>query len=310
MGAAVTATVDLDELLDELDVRTAEEFKCKPEVVDADDDWDLSELPLEQRTWLRISDVVAVVVDLKNSSKLGTGQHAASTASIYEAAVGGAVAVFETFDADFIDIQGDAAFGLFWSDGRYARAVCAAITVKTFSNSLVTKLTAKWESIPATGFKVGIAASPILVKRIGTPDNPDHQAPVWAGRSVNYAAKAASASDAGQLVATGSVWDWIENNDYLTFTCDCTEPVELWEDITIDGLREGDDAEAQGRMLASAWCTTHGAAFCDAILAGKATREQVGEKRHGLVMKQMADAVRLKALNERKARRARMAGVR
>ena len=50
--------------------------------------------------------MVAVVADLKNSTKLGTGKWAASTASIYQAGTGGVVDVFNKFSADFIQIQG------------------------------------------------------------------------------------------------------------------------------------------------------------------------------------------------------------
>ncbi len=53
-------------------------------------------------------------------------QEARSVASIYEASTGGVVQVFDEFDADFVAIQGDGAFGLFWASagwsGRSARA--------------------------------------------------------------------------------------------------------------------------------------------------------------------------------------------
>ncbi len=67
--------------------------------------------------------LVAVFADLKNSTQLGTGKHAASTARIYQAATGGVVDVMEEFSADFMQIQGDGVFGLFWGDQRFERAV-------------------------------------------------------------------------------------------------------------------------------------------------------------------------------------------
>lgn len=70
---------------------------------------------------------MAVVADLKGSTKLGTGKWAASTASIYEASTGGIVRIFDEFDADFLAIQGDGAFALYWGERRYERALCAGI---------------------------------------------------------------------------------------------------------------------------------------------------------------------------------------
>lgn len=55
-------------------------------------------------------DAVAVVADLKNSTKLGTGKWASSTARVYEASTGGVVKIIDQFDADFLAIQGDGAF--------------------------------------------------------------------------------------------------------------------------------------------------------------------------------------------------------
>jgi hypothetical protein len=52
---------------------------------------------------------------LKSSTQLGLNKHAASTASIYEAATGGVVQIFDDFEANFVAIQGDGAFALFWT---------------------------------------------------------------------------------------------------------------------------------------------------------------------------------------------------
>jgi transposase-like protein len=57
-------------------------------VQDVGHDLDVDALPIAARRWLKVTDVVAVVADPKNSTKLGTGKWAQSTASIYEAATG------------------------------------------------------------------------------------------------------------------------------------------------------------------------------------------------------------------------------
>lgn len=302
--------MELDTLLENLASKTSDEFKAMPEVVDVGEVIDVATLPIEVRRWTRISDVVAVVADLKSSTQLGTGSKAASTASIYEAGTGGVVKIFDSFDADFLQIQGDGAFALFWGDLRFERAAAAGITVKTFSLDFAEKIEAKWPNKPQTGFKVGIASHRVLVKRVGTPRNPAQQEPVWAGKPVNYAAKAAQSAERHELVVTGSVWDQFEKNDYLAFTCACGDGPHdtLWKDFVIPRL-ESDEKEAQGRRLTSAWCSIHGEEFCSAILDGRKRRDDADHLRQARVRSQMANALWFKAKQERQDRAARRAGL-
>jgi class 3 adenylate cyclase len=300
----------LSDLLDELEVATKDEFASMPEVIEAGDDLDVGSLPITARKWMKVKDVVAVVADLKSSTKLGTGSKAPSTASIYQAATGGIVKVFDRFQADFIQIQGDGAVALFWGDRCYERAMCAGITIKTACIDLCEQIQAKWPAKPETGFKVGVASGRVLVKRIGTPRNPAQQEPVWAGKPVNYAAKAAQSADRHQLVVTGSVSDHIERNDYLVFSCGCGDgPSDaIWTNFEITRLPD-DDAEAQGRLLTSQWCSEHGPEFCDAIISGKRNRDDVNNLREALLLTQMETALRLKARNQRQDRRNRISGL-
>jgi class 3 adenylate cyclase len=301
--------VDLPGLLGELDDAVKTELASTPEVVDKGDDLDVGNLPITSRRWHKLTDAVAVVADLKNSTKLGTGKWAASTASIYEASTGGIVKIFDQFDADFLAIQGDGAFALFWGERRYERALCAGITVMTFSLDMVTRLEKKWSDLPETGYKVGVASSRLLAKRIGTPRNPAQQEPVWTGKAVNYAAKAAQGAGQHELIVTGSVWDIVEKNDYLAVSCPCgTGPsLGIWADTEIERLPDG-DPEAQGRLLTACWCHTHGEEYCAAVLDGKRKREDAEALRTALQASQMRTAIRTKARNERVARLARLRG--
>jgi class 3 adenylate cyclase len=303
--------IDLQDLLDTLDSNVRTELASTPEVVDTGHELDINKLPIVARRWMKVRDVVAVVADLKNLTQLGTDKWAASTASIYQAATGGVVDVLDEFAANFIQIQGDGAFGLFWGEGRYARAVCAGITIKTFNErSLVERLEAKWASLPETGFKVGVANSRILVKKIGTPRNPAQQEPVWAGKAVNYAAKSAQAADRHVMVVTGSVWDWIEKNDFLAVSCPCGSGPSLgiWSDTEIDRIPEG-DPEAQGRALSASWCDVHGSDYCDAVMSGKNKRDDTANLRQALDLSQMRTAIRAKARQDRASRLARLHGL-
>jgi len=306
----MSTTVDLEALLSTLDDRVKDELASTPDVDDVGHDLDIDDLPEDERRWLKVTDVVAVVADLKNSTKLGTGKWAQSTASIYEAATGGVVSIFNEFDADFLAIQGDGVFGLFWGDKRVQRAICAGITIKTFSLDLVGRLEGKWASVAEieTGYKVGVANSRILVKQVGTPRNPAQQEPVWAGNAVNFATKAAQSADRDQLVVTGGFWDRIEKNDYLAFSCPCGEsPAEIWSDFKIDRLPE-DNPDSEGRVLRSKWCDTHGEDYCAAILAGSTRRDDVADVRHSMDKSLMENAIFMKAKNERLARTARHRG--
>ncbi len=297
----------LDELLAGIDDHIEAQLEAMPKVDDVDPDGlDADDLPTSP-PWARIEEIVAVVADLKDSTKLGTGKRAESTASIYEAAVKPLVDVFVEFDADYIDIQGDCAIGIFWTDNRLERAFCAGVTVKTFSARFLTpQLEEKWKDAPATGFKVGMAASRILVKRVGRPRT-DFTEPIWAGKAVNYAAKAAQCADAPEMWVTGTVWERIESNDYIAYTCGCNRaPTDsLWKEAQITKLPD-DEPDRFGRKLTVPWCTKHGEDFCNAILDGETTRPELSEalrKARGLrLVQSVVEGKRRRAKELRRAR--------
>jgi class 3 adenylate cyclase len=308
-------TVDLSDLLQVLDDRVKDEIASKPSVEDVGHDLDIKDLPIEARKWLKVTDVVAVVADLKNSTLLGTGKHAASTASIYEASTGSVVSIFDKFEADFLAIQGDGVFALFWGDNRVQRAMCAGITIQTFSkDSLIERLEDKWPDGVKTGYKIGVARSRVLVKRVGTPRNLAQQEPIWAGRAVNFATKAAQSADRGQLVVTGDVWDSIEKNDYVALSCPCggsegSGPSDtIWDDFTIDRLPD-DEPDRLGRVLTSQWCPAHGAEYCTAILNGEKRRDDVTEARKVLESKHRDESLFAIHQRRRRDRRAHLRGL-
>jgi class 3 adenylate cyclase len=303
----MTDTIDLATLLTTCDGDVKNELASTPEVIDVGDNLDVTKLPVTARRWHKAKDVVTVVADLKNSTQLGTGKWAASTASIYQAATGNTVRIFDEFAANFLQIQGDGVIALFWGDRRYERALCAGITIKTFSTALVARLEARWPNLVGmTGYKVGIASSRVLVKQVGTPRNPAQQEPVWAGKTVNYATKAAQGADRHELVVTGSVWDRIESNDYLALSCPCGggPSSTIWDDHVIERLPD-DDPDRVGRVLTSKWCDVHGVEYCDAIMGGKKNRTDTIAARNFLTKKHFGDAIWRKAARERADRRAR-----
>jgi class 3 adenylate cyclase len=297
--------VDLEALLDACDAHVATELSSMPEVKNVTSFDPIGEAPpIDARRWLRVEDVVAVVADLQSSTKLGLNKFAASTASIYEAALRPVVDIFSDFGAGWIPIHGDCVIGLFWDDSAVERAICAGITAKTFSrNSLVERLEKKWPEIPDTGFKVGLATSTVLVKRIGLARTP-HQDLVWPGKAVNYAVKAAQSASAHQMIVTGSIWDAVANNDFLVFSCGCGGgPSDgIWSDHEIPAL-EHDEPERSGRMLSSQWCDKCGVAFCTAILGGETSRPDVNSLRHEAQLRLFKSAIAKKHAGDRERRR-------
>lgn len=272
----------LTEILDEVETDTKSVLDAPNPPVDEVDsaDLDADDLPdASGSKWYSVDDVVVVFADLKNSTQLSVGRHPRTTAAIYRVATGSVVRILHDLEAGFIQIQGDGVFGIFWGERRLERAICAGITVKTFSRDVLQKkLESKWPKAPLTGFKVGVASGRVLVKNIGTPRNENEQEPIWAGKPVNYAAKAAQQADRNELVVTGTVWLGIEGNDFLTVSCGCEEGSPgglsvLWEDVEIEKLGH-DENDAAGRLLTACWCSNCGPGFMQAVLDGRTERDE------------------------------------
>lgn len=274
----VLLSIGLSDLLDGLEDRTKSKFEKMPAVVSKNDSFDVMKLPIDKAEWHAIEDVVCVYFDLKASTSLAKKRAPASTASIYDAGVGGVVGVMKEFETDFIDIQGDGGFGLFWGENRYERAVAAGITIRAFSRSFTEQLEKKWPDAPSTGFKVGVGSGSLMAKQVGLPRLVNFQEPVWAGNPVNYAAKAAQQASPESMYVTGSVFDSVVTNDYLMFSCDCKEPSFLWESVTLNKIP---DDEKFGMSLGRVWCSTHGEEFCNAVLDGSRTRANISSESRG-----------------------------
>lgn len=277
--------VDLAEINDALNDKVATEMESNPEVVSVGIDLDLASLPIEARRWIKVDDVVVVVADLRNSTQLAHGRKDGSLGAIYEAAIGGITQIFDNFEVDYFQAQGDGGVAIFWGEDRYARAICAAITIKTFSQgTLVPKLNAKFGDLPETGYKIGIASGDVLVKKVGKPRDLELQTPVWARNPVNYAAKCAQQTDVNKVLVTASVWGWVEENDYIALSCGCKSGVSdsIWKSQEISNLRPDDD-DRFGRVLSGKWCENCGEAFCNAVLEGKTKRDDVKAARVSLM---------------------------
>jgi hypothetical protein len=83
--------IELDDLLEGTEGSAREELSAPVEIIDIEHVPSADEMFVEARKWLRMRDVVVVVVDLKNSTKLTWDEAAKGSARIYEAVTGNVV---------------------------------------------------------------------------------------------------------------------------------------------------------------------------------------------------------------------------
>jgi class 3 adenylate cyclase len=113
----------IKELLDDLQGRVDSELTTPVEIEDVDSVPSLEAMYAEKRAWKRIRNVVVVAADLKGSTRLNFDKYAPTSASLYEALISNCVRIVSSFDAAFVDVQGDGLFALF--DGE-RRGTCQA----------------------------------------------------------------------------------------------------------------------------------------------------------------------------------------
>jgi class 3 adenylate cyclase len=263
-----TATINSD--LATLAKGAEKDLKTTVEVIETDHIPSLDEMYVEARKWRRVKNVVAVSADLKDSTSLNFDKYVNTSARLYEAATGSAVAIFTRFSPGFMQVQGDGMFVLFHGDHALERAFCAAASLKTFSERHLVPMIHELfsDSFPETGYKLGMASGIIAVKKVGVRGTNE---PVWAGRPVNWATKCAQKADQHELVVTSPIYDKLGSNDYITHSCSCGVPTPLWTDVAVEKLGK----HSQCRLLKSKWCTTHGDEYCQAILDGKRDRDDI-----------------------------------
>jgi class 3 adenylate cyclase len=275
--------VEVNKLVDDSGADARKELRTPVTIEVVDEFPDIDDLYVDKRTWKKITDVVVVSADLKGSTKLNFNKHAQTSAQLYQAVTGNMVRIASSFQPDFVDVQGDGIFALYHGDGSFRRALCAAITLKTFSERhLVPAIESSTpDQFPDTGLKVGMAAGILAVKKVGVRGTNE---PVWAGKPVNWATKCAAAADRNELIVTRRVFQTFEDNDYVTHSCGCgvgadgervpdaKTPSELWTTTEVETLPE---ADVECKLLKSNWCPIHGDDFCAAILEGETRRDDV-----------------------------------
>ncbi|MGE3595802.1 MAG: adenylate/guanylate cyclase domain-containing protein [Dehalococcoidia bacterium] len=226
-----------------------------------------TEIPIQNpRHWLRIPDVVCVVVDMKGSTQLSAASRDKETAAAYQMYSGTAVRVFAELQSPYIDVRGDGVLALFDS-GQEHRALAAAVTFKTFASEIFAPAVTKQTGL-TIGSHCAIDQKTVLVRRIGYKrygGRTDRQNEVWAGKPVNMAAKLASLTEDNELLVSERFFEQL-TDDHALLSCGCPNGVRtpLWKerDLTEDRRFDFDKAYS----LRSTWCKTHGKLFCKALL--------------------------------------------
>src|ERR1017187_7474452 len=231
-----------------------------------------------RKMWTRMTDVVAVVADLKSSTKLGTGRHINTTVRLYHAATGGGVEVATRFGPEFTDIQGDGFFSLFHGQDAYARAIAAAMSLAYFSKEVLEPRITQFlgEDCPATGLKVGIAAGRLAVGPVGVRGATEL---VWPGKPVNWAFKCSGAADRHQIVVTERVYQRVVlPSEYLLRQCYVIghqhgnwRAGSMWASIEVQAL-----PKVPCFVRKIPWCPDVVNASCKAVLDGE-TRQPASD---------------------------------
>lgn len=205
----------------------------------------LDEAYLEKPTWLGGDEqFVCLFIDLDKSSKESFKRQPKTMAKIYDYFTQNIVDVLNhsVIGADYIDIKGDGAFGIFEGEKASFKALYCAITFKTmFEQSIAGKFSTEEDKLSC---KFGIHKDKILVRRIGKRGEGNYNE-VWAGRVVNNASKLASQSknipEDGNpslpILLSEQVYSDFENNKEYGFyyCCDGGAPmkadVEMFTEI-------------------------------------------------------------------------------
>lgn len=232
---------------------------------------DTTEIPIQDRTrWFRIRSIICVYVDMLGSTQFSASTNESATAGAYQLFTGTAVAIFDSFEASYIDIKGDGVFALFNGNQPY-RALAAAVTFKTFSKEeFVPKI--KAATGITVGCHIGLDKKLVLVRKLGLKryaDRSDRQNEVWAGKPVNMAAKLAARTVDGELLVSDRFYEAM-SDETARYSCGCNSgqagPTKtlLWSPIDLTNDNKFDFETAY--CLKSQWCSIHGNEYCEKLL--------------------------------------------
>ena len=233
---------------------------------------------LEKPVWLGgDKKFVCLFIDLDKSSKISFKKHPKTMAKIYDYFTQNIVDVLHhpVFGADYIDIKGDGAFGIFEGDKASFKALYCAMTFKTmFEKHIKNKFDIEGNGLSC---KFGIHKDKILVKKIGRRGSGNYNE-VWAGRLINNAAKLSNEAKNVPvnpinptlpiLVSKEVYDDFYSNNEYGFHHCCDGNGNEAQSDIEIFFEHRNLSDETLGDKFyytMVSWCKEHGDDYINLI---------------------------------------------
>lgn len=240
--------------------------------------------PASRGLWWRIPNVTAVFADLKGSTALSSSVSPEAAALAYTYFIRAMTVVLERFSAGYVDIQGDGIFGLFGGQRSMFHAAACAITMRSQVEKVVAVRFKKDASVQwKLEVGVGIDQGTLLVRQLGLKGTKRNE--VWAGKTVNMAAKLSSAAGPNQVAASDRVFAGYERaaklrQQALIWSCGCGgrnrgpglsastgQASRLWAKQAAPKGLGLDFGSVYTRR--AGWCERHGAEFCEAIITGQ-----------------------------------------
>ena len=230
---------------------------------------------------MQVPEATAVFVDLKGSTGLNAQFGADAAARAYTYFNRAMAVILNGFQARYVDVQGDALFGLFSGKGSRFLAAACAITMKTQVETVIAErfrqdVHADWELRAG----IGVDRGKLLVRQLGLRGTGMNE--VWAGTPVNVAAKLSSVAGPNEIAVSERVFSDYQQSArirqrVLLWSCGCRGGTQgrgldlparqaeyLWQ-TTPAPADLGLDFE-QVHRLCKPWCATHGAEFCEALV--------------------------------------------
>ena len=230
---------------------------------------------------MQVPEVTAIFVDLIGSTGLNARFGAEAAAHAYTYFNRAMAVILYGFHARYVDVQGDGLFGLFSGKGSRFLAAACAITMKTQIETVIAERFRKDLSID-WGLRAGIGVDrgKLLVRQLGLRGTGMNE--VWAGTPVNMAAKLSSVAGPNEVAVSERVFSDYQQSAkirqrVLLWSCGCKRNTQggglglpadeaeyLWQSASAPA-NLGLDFD-QVHRLGQAWCTIHGAEFCEVLI--------------------------------------------
>ncbi len=262
----------LDQVKADVAAQLAQQSELGVKIVTVDDVPETG--PAHRGLWFQIPNVTAVFADLNRSTELSAAQNRRAPTVALNYFSRAMSITLDRFEARYVEVQGDAAFGLFSGKGSMFRAAACAITMRTLVEDVVAPQFRKDASSdwPLTA-GIGIDQGTVLVRRLGSKAAGQNE--VWTDEPVNVAAKLSSLADANQIVVSDRVFARYKQfskvrQQALLMPCSCTarrQGADLWRKKAAPKQLYLDIDQIYQRS--AKWCDRHGVAFCETLITGQ-----------------------------------------